>query len=211
MMPDSYRAIEQHLDRFFGEEDTIVVFDEKVSPDFHLDVYWIQANQKRNYHILLTSGVSSIPMNVPDPSLNSRIELFILLPPDWPFGIEQLQDERNYWPIGLLKDLGRYPHSHKTWLGFGHTVPEGQGKTIAGTRFAATLLKKSKTLPPEFQRAEFGDSFIDLLMLFPLYDEEYAFKRVAGIEGLEAEFDAANIADIIDVTRSNVCADEGKR
>jgi hypothetical protein len=205
MMPDSYRAVEHHLDLFFGEDDGIVVFDEKVSPDFHLDVYWIPANQKRNYHILLTSGVGSIPMNTPDPSLNSRIELFILLPSDWPLEIEKLQDERNYWPIGLLKDLGRYPHTHKTWLGYGHTVPEGQGKTIAGTQFAATLLTKAATLSPEFQRVEFGDTCIDLLMLFPLYHEEYAFKRAAGIEALDARFDEKNISDIIDVKRCNAC------
>lgn len=206
-MPDSYRAIEQHLDRFFGDDDNIVVFDEKVSPDFHLDVYWIQANSRRNYHILLTSGVSSMPMNVPDPSLDSRIELFILLPPDWPLEMEQLQDERHYWPIGLLKDLGRYPHSHGTWLGFGHTVPEGEGKTIADTQFAATLLTKSKTLSAEFQRVPFGDSAIDLLMVFPLYGSEYAFKRAAGIAGLSAVFDSKNISDIIDTSRPDACGD----
>lgn len=205
-MPDSYRAIEDHLDRFFGDEEGIQVFDEKVSPDFHLDVYWIQANRKRKFHILLTSGVSSIPMNVPASSLNSRIELFMLLPDDWPFDMEQLQQEKNYWPIGLLKDMGRYPHAHGTWLGSGHTVPEGQGKTIADTRFAATLLMKSKTLSSDFQRVPFGGSVIDLLMLFPLYGEEYEFKRAAGIHGLASELDAKNVSDIIDVTRANVCA-----
>ena len=207
MTPDSYKAIEQHLDRFFGDDDNIVVFDEKVSPDFHLDVYWIQANHKRDYHILLTSGVSSMPMNVPDLSLPGRIELFILLPADWPLEMEQLQDERNYWPIGLLKDLGRYPHTHGTWLGYGHSVPEGQGRTISGTRFAATLLTKSKTLSAEFQRVPFGDSGIDLLMLFPLCAGEYAFKRAAGMAGLSAVFESKNISDIIDTSRPDACGE----
>ena len=28
-----------------------------------------------------------------------------------------------FWPIQMLKFLARFPHEYKTWLGWGHTIP----------------------------------------------------------------------------------------
>jgi hypothetical protein len=43
-----FEAIEDHLSSFINENESIV-FHEKESPDFHLDVYWIKPNIDRDY------------------------------------------------------------------------------------------------------------------------------------------------------------------
>lgn len=37
-----------------------------------------------------------------------RLELMIDLPTDWPLEMESLRDERNFWPIRILKILARF-------------------------------------------------------------------------------------------------------
>lgn len=204
-LPPYFKAIEKHLDNYFDKDDEIVVFDEIYSPDFHLDIYWVKANQKRNYHILMTNGVSSKPMNSPNKDFNSFIELVMLLPDTWQLENDQWKKENNYWPIESLKSMGRYPHENNTWLGFGHTVPEGEDKKIVSTDFVATLLLKSKSLPMKFQLIPFKKRFIDLYLLFPIYEEEYRFKKENGTNKLIDKFKENQISDIINIQRKNVC------
>lgn len=204
-LPPHFQAIEKHLDQFFDSKDEIVVFDEKESPDFHLDAYWIKPNDFRNYHILLTNGVSTRPLKTPSKEFSSYIELAILLPKYWNLGNEQWKAESNYWPISLLKGIGRYPHENNTWLGFGHTIPEAENETISGTKFTATILLKSKTLPPAFQTIPYENNAIEIFLLFPLYKNELTYKTQKGTDSLIDLFQRNNINDIIDINRKNVC------
>lgn len=206
-LPKHFEAIEDHLDKYFTENDTILVFDEIESSDFHLDVYWIKPGEKRNYTVLLSNGISGIPLKTPDKSLAKYIELCILLPPDWDFENNNWRKPENYWPIGLMKGLGRYPLENGTWLGYGHTVQEIEPMT--GTDFMATLLLKSKTLyndfPDDFQRIKYGKTVIEIFLLFPLYTEELNYKKVNGTDKLLELFEKENINEILDVKRKNVC------
>lgn len=49
----------------------------------------------------------------------------ILLPADWPLDEKAFKDERNYWPIRVLEQIGQLPHDLATWLGTGHSIPNG--------------------------------------------------------------------------------------
>src|SRR5690606_27736593 len=75
---------------------------------------------------LVTSGMSDLPMSVPeDAGCPGFAELMVTLPAGWKLDQASFQDENWYWPVRLLKSLARLPHKHATWLGFGHTVPNG--------------------------------------------------------------------------------------
>ena len=111
-LPEYFQAIENHLDKYFSDNDEIVVFDEIKSPDFHLDVYWVKPNENRNFHILLTNGVSSKPMETPNKDFSPYVELAILLPMEWELENIEWKRPENYWPISLLKGIGRYPHQN---------------------------------------------------------------------------------------------------
>jgi hypothetical protein len=199
-VPDNYDAIDNHLSMFFDEGDEIMFFHEKESSDFHLDVCVIKPNKEyRDYTILLTRGVSS--MLLPRDSISKYIELCILLPPSW--DLDNWKDEKNFWPLGLIRSTGRYPSENNTWLGFGHTIPNV--KPEPGTDFMGTLVTKSITLPDDFQRIKYGEDTIEIFTLVPLYIEELKYARDNGSDALLDLFDKENIGDIIDVNRKNVC------
>ena len=204
-LPKYFEAIENHLDQYFDENDEIMVIDEKESPDFHLDVYWVKPNINRNYTLLMTNGISSVPLNTPDKQFSKYIELCIILPKEWDMENENWRKPINYWPIELLKNIGRYPLKHNTWLGYGHTIPEIE--PIIGTAFVATILLKSKVLPENFQKIKYGKTKIEMYTLFPLYFEELSYKKRYGTEKLLELFEKDKIYDIINIKRKNVCKD----
>ncbi len=180
---DCYNAMNNHLKKYFNDNE-IFVFEEKYSPDFHLDLYVIVPGENRDFFTLVTSGVSSIPMNVPDPRCNPFIELFTFLPGYWPIGKEELGLDEYFWPIKLIKDLGRFPHNNQTWLGLGHTVPEPKDSPLYKNGFVSTVLLKSKMIDEDFQKVEFENGVIDLLMPFPVTGKELNYKKEKGIEEL---------------------------
>ena len=203
MIPKYFEIIENHLDKYIGSCDEIIVFDEKKSPDFHLDVYWIRPDINRNFTILMTSGVSSMPLETPEQQFSKYIELCILLPPNWDLKDNNWKKPENCWPIKLLKSIGRYPSQNNTWLGFGHTISTGEH--IIGTKFMSVILLKSKSLPKNFQKIKYEKDMIELYTIFPLYLEELNYKRKNGTNKLLELFDKENIDDIINIKRKNVC------
>lgn len=185
------KRISGHLEKHLGDG---MVFDEIVSKRFHNDVHMIPPSEKYPFNILVTSGMSALPMNVPkgmpDRDSWAFAELCILLPPDWPLDPESLRDERNYWPVRLLKDIARLPHDYSTWLGWGHTVANGDPAAgyAADTELSAALIIQPFILDPEFFTIE-GNPQIHIFQILPLTAEELAFKREKGADELLGLFE----------------------
>ncbi|MGL4370532.1 MAG: suppressor of fused domain protein, partial [Spirochaetota bacterium] len=145
--------ITDHLNTHLGGG---MVFHEIVSERFHNDVHIVPPSDRYPFNILVTSGMSALPMNIPDGMADrdnwSHAELCLLLPPDWPLDTDSFSDERHYWPIRLLKDLARLPHDYSTWLGWGHTVPNGDPAAAyaEGTELSAAMI-----IPPFILGTEF--------------------------------------------------------
>lgn len=122
IIPNSVEVIDNHLDLFFDKDADIVVFDEKKSEIIHRDIYIIEATAERPYSILLSCGMSALPMNIPEDIESSEfVEMMMLLPKEWNLNYESFSDERNYWPIRVMKELMILPHLNKTCLGYGHS------------------------------------------------------------------------------------------
>lgn len=197
--------IEAHLQKHIGPVKT--VFHEISSDLIHLDVLLVPASAKRRYHVLVTSGVGDRRMTVPEAAENyGRAELLIALPAAWPLAQGALMDEANYWPVRWLKRVGRLPHEHDTWIGWGHTIPNGDPPaTIGSTRFVGFMLTPPFWLDDDFFQlhARSGDTvtFYDLV---PLYKEEMEMKLNRGVEVLEDLLDKADAWGALDVSRRNV-------
>jgi hypothetical protein len=185
-----------HLGNYFDENEDFV-FHEIMPRHFDVDVHWIQPNEKRNYSILVTSGMGSMPLEIPDEKSSKRMELCILLPSDWNL-------IKNYWPIFLLMDIACYPVVYKTFLDYGHIITESQ-PLCTETKLMSTLLLKSKMLPEEFQKIKYGEDTIEVYSLFPLYIEELRYENKNGLTKLLQLFEKENISEIIDCNRKNVC------
>lgn len=210
-IPNSVEVIDNHLDQFFDESDEINVFDEIKSEIIHRDIYFIEANEDRPFHILLSCGMSALPMNVPENIDSSEYaEVMFLLPKEWNMNFESFKDERNYWPIRLMKAIMMSPHENNSWFGFGHTFQFSDMEEFAeGVGFNSVMLAHSIELSEEFTTISLEDNKqIDIYTLIPLYPEELEFKKQNSAGELLDKFNKNGIEEVLKIGRKNVCKKE---
>ncbi|MCD4693172.1 MAG: suppressor of fused domain protein [Calditrichales bacterium] len=206
-IPNSVQIIDSHLDEFFDKTDDIKVLDEIKSEIVHVDVYIIKAKKERPYNILLSSGMSALPMKIPHEIDSSEFaEVMMLLPKEWNLEYDSFNDERNYWPFRIMKNLCKLPHINNTWLGYGHTYGlEEDGEFAKGIGFNSVILLNSIELSSYFIQIELDNKLIDIFSVIPLYKEELAYKKEYGTSELLKKFDDFNISEIVRIGRRNVC------
>ncbi|AEG02087.1 suppressor of fused domain protein [Methylomonas methanica] len=198
--------ISQHIETYLGKVET--VFHEIVSDTVHIDVHFVKASPEFPFIRLVTSGMSDLPMTTPPEADVPRfLELMMTLPADWRLEQKAFDDERWYWPIRLLKFLARLPHKHETWIGWGHTVPNGDPAEpyASSTELSGAIILPPVTVQEGFRSLRIrDDKIIQFLSVVPLYAEEMAFKLREGSAPLLDKFDKVGINDIIDPGRKNV-------
>ncbi len=176
---DEMSAIEQHIQSTFGVFDQVL--HELDSPDIHVDICVVPPSERRNYYTLVTMGMGAHRMNVPKELAEyklERAELAIALPPDWKLDKDSMQEERWYWPIGLLKVLARLPISNDTWLGFGHTM-EKQSPFAEDTELCAAILTGLQDMDLDTCGEVCilpGGEEVNFYQVLPLYREEMEYK-----------------------------------
>ena len=198
---DEMSAIEQHIQSTFGAFDQVL--HELDSPDIHVDICVVPPSERRNYYTLVTMGMGAHRMNVPKELAEynlERAELAIALPPDWKLDKDSMQEQRWYWPVGLLKVLARLPISNDTWLGFGHTM-EKQSPFAEDTELCAAIL----TGPQDMDLDTCGEVCIlpggeevNFYQVLPLYREEMEYKL---------EHDADALLERLEAVSFVVCPD----
>lgn len=175
----------EHYSKFLGGNS--MVWHELISDRIHIDVHHYHPTEERPWHMLCTSGMSALPMNVPpdmeDADAWRHAELCIALSPDWNLSQEGFEDEQNYWPVRLIKTLARLPHDFSTWLGWGHTIPNGDPATpyAPGTLLDGAVLIPPFVMPREFFELQ-GDPLIHIFQVQPLTGPEMDFKLKVGLE-----------------------------
>lgn len=208
------KEVEEHFSQMFPNRGHYVIH-EILSDLIHVDIHVLRPNGEDSYYVLYTTGMSDLPMHLPE-ELSDREdlkygELYMFLPADWNVG-EDLANPQDlpyecYWPIQMLKFLARFPHEYKTWLGFGHTMPNGPdyAPVCNGVGFGGMVLDWHGS---EFGRVETKDGH-DVLLYFviPAYKEEIEYKLKYGMEGLHKRFSEEKLPLVLDVHRPNYCAD----
>lgn len=203
------KAVNDHFCKFFLNSE-IKVFHELESRDFHLDVYIIKpiADRNMNYTILMTNGMSSVPLTTPQEDCAKYIELCMLLPPGWFSKSDDWNKLEKIWPVGYLKNIARCLAKNNTWSGFGHTIKAPE--PMIGSMYVSSMLIKSKTLPHDFQKINCGNNTIEVFTLFPLYLEELKYKFENGTDPLLALLIKEYVSDILNKKRINVCKQKRK-
>ncbi|MNN35009.1 Suppressor of fused protein (SUFU) [compost metagenome] len=201
----SIEEISAHIERHLGPIAN--VFHEIISDTVHLDVHVVMPTEDCPNIRLVTSGMSDLPMTLGEGvEVSPYLELMMTLPADWPLQQDQLQDERNYWPIRLLKTLARLPHKYGTWLGLGHTVPNGDPAEpyAPGVGFDGAILLLALSAPDEVDELPIDDGrTIEFLSVVPLYPEEMALKLSHGTDALIDLLSDNDIGDVIEPGRNN--------
>ena len=220
---ETLQALGEHLD----EADTVDLYDAEIGAHIErtlapidgvlhdmtpgplrVHVYHVAASAERPFQLLITSGMSSLPMTFPDGDYAElrRAELLIMLPPEWNV---QAQDDASTWPMQWLKILARLPHEQHTWLGYGHTITfsEDATATLPGTPFNSLLLLPPRTLREDFVRLQTADGEnVHFYALLPLYPAEFALKERDGLEALLARFDEYGVNECVDTARADCAA-----
>lgn len=208
----------------YPESDTVDLYDEEIAAHIEqtagaidgvlhdlspgplrVHLYHVAAETSPPCQLLITSGMSSLPMAFPDGETR-RAELVMALPPEWDV---QAEDAASAWPAQWLRILARLPHEQQAWLDYGHTVTfnEDAIQTLPGTPFTALLVLPPRGLLPAFAELETGDGeTIRFYALMPLYPAEFALKEREGIEALLARFDEYGIDVRINPARADCAA-----
>lgn len=206
---ESLEAIGDHIEKHIGKIE--IVMHEIASDLVHIDVHIVEPAAERPFYTLITSGMSDLPMTVPEGAEEFRFaELLICLPADWdmPNVYDTMTDEERWWPIRWLKYLARFPHEYDTWLGQGHTIPNGDPPMpfAVDTQLCCALLMPPLLFGDEFMSLKISESkTINFYALLPLYKEEMEFKLKRGGEKLYDRFDQEGINELLDINRKNVC------
>jgi hypothetical protein len=164
---------EAAYERLFGK--ALKVSHELLPLAPHVDVYIFQRKSgDRTVHLLVTGGMSDLEMNLPRRAVDipRRVELI--------FYCNEPRDEY----ISALRWVAHFPHDSKSWLGHGHTMPNGNppapfwGSKILDTLFfLPPIVEKDQTLPGLLQ---LDGEPVHFLWVVPLTTQECNFKLERG-------------------------------
>jgi hypothetical protein len=158
----------------FGEAQSI--YHEVFALVPHIDVHtYRRSGAKGDVFALVTSGMSDLPMRIP-PDVGDaaprRVELIFYC----------AEPKQEY--LETLRWVARFPHDQKTWLSFGHTVPNGNppapfwGSEILDTLlFMPTIVQRDQALSEELVLS--GDP-VHFLWVVPLATPECNLKLERG-------------------------------
>lgn len=208
--------ITEHFEALFPGRESFV-FHELVSDLVHIDVNIMRPTEKQNYYVVYTTGMSDLPMTLPDELADREdlkyAELYLFLPGGWDLGkTGDLGSDipyEQFWPIHILKFLARFPHEYRTWLSWGHTMPNGPDYApfCEGVGFGGVVLSwcgddgRLGSLEAKDGRK------INFYGVIPAYKEEIEYKLKYGMEALDKVFRGKELPMILDIRRPNLCPD----
>lgn len=200
---ENIAAITSHVEKFWGPVGT--VFHEIVSDYVHIDVLPVAPTVEKPFYTFITSGMSDRPMKAEHPFCG---ELVISLPPDWPVDEASTKDERNWWPIGQLKYLARFPHQYDTWLDFGHTIPNGDPPEpfAENTTLCCSLICRPVLADEGCDELVISPTkTIHFFSVIPIYHDEMDFALQHSSTELVQRLSDAHVTELLNVRRQSVC------
>jgi hypothetical protein len=175
---DAYVKLREEVyARMFGE--CAGVSHELIPQVPHIDVYTyfrLGRDGGRSF-VLVTGGMSDAPMNTPPGSdFPRRAELIVYCTDPKPEYVE------------TLRMLAHFPHNQRTWLGIGHTIPNGNppapfwGSSVLDTiLLIPTIVQRDAALPEQLQ---IGGEPVHFLWVVPLTTPECQLKLEKGVEAI---------------------------
>ncbi len=171
------QAREAAYERLFGK--VVDVSHELVPQIPHIDVYTFRRSRGDQFVFsLVTGGMSDLEMNLPHHAEDDprRVELI--------FYCAEPREEY----MSTLRWVAHFPHDSKSWLGYGHTMPNGDppapfwGSSDLDTLlFMPPIVTKDQTLPEVLRLS--GEP-VRFLWVVPLTTAECNFKLKKGFDAI---------------------------
>ena len=200
---ENHASIVAHVEQHIGK--VAQVLQEVVSPVVFIDVLVVPPTPERNWHTLVTSGMSSRAMSVPDGAEDFRYaELMICLPAEWKLDAASLNHEEFNWPLRWLRLLARNVHQYKTWFSYGHTIPNGEPAVpfAFNTKMSSILLMPVQSVP-RFRLLDTGHKQTHFPALVPIYNEELTLCLKAGPKALIQCLNENGVDELLNLQRKN--------
>jgi hypothetical protein len=165
----------------------------------HIDVHtYARSGAQGTVFALVTSGMSDLPMRIPAAAGQEaprRVELIFYC----------AEPKQEY--LETLLWVARFPHDQKTWLGFGHTIPNGNppapfwGSDILDTLLLMpTIVQRDRALSQELVLA--GDP-VHFLWVVPLSTPECNLKLREGFDAILDLFGKHRHPHVFDPSRAS--------
>jgi hypothetical protein len=231
-----HSALLDHIGAVFGPVQSVL--DEIIPTGLPMPVAVIPPDgDDRPFYTLITVCMSAAPMTTPGPEEledgepydgPALAELVMTLPASWPIDAVMDRDDESdeddegdgdeeVMPIiNWLRNLARLPMEYDTFLGVGHTIPNGDPPEpisdacpFVGFLILPQMIAEPKEDGRDGADLVRGDEYVSFLQVVPLFAEEMDFKLEAGIEALLERFESADIPQhmLADPTRPNVALD----
>lgn len=204
---DQKARLMEHLHHWFGPVRRVIPPVEAGG----VELLVIPPHHHRRWTVLVTCGMGAEPMAVP-PELAGckadRAEIMMYLPPHWD---PDSTDPKSTWPIGWLRLLAAMPRQQGTWLGWGHTIPNGR-PFAPNCGFTGVMLLAPGGVPEEAAVCPLpGTGEVNLYQAAPLYNEEMAYKLDHEAEGLVRHLQQQDLDPRVPLgtNRPNGCAVPG--
>lgn len=202
-------AVLRHVERQVGPADFKLQLPPATEPVEGVpepEILVVKANAERPFHTLVTSGLSDRAMPTPQEEWKFA-ELCLLLPADWPLEPHLDYTTDAQWPVRWLYDMAHMPLRSGGWLGYGHSVPNGEPPRpfAPQTKLCSWLLLPPVSLPQSFTRVRLNDnSVLNFWTLVPLHQDETYLKVNKGTPALIEKLAYKGVSDILDPQRKSV-------
>lgn len=209
------------------DEKEHVVFT-NIDPDIvQINIHMLYPTADRHFYVLFTTGMSDLPMTMPEGTewgekvSRERAEIFCLLPESFSLDKRMNENQRYKWALSVLSYAAQFPHRNKSWLGSCHSLQYSMDNEPFSphTRLSSAVFIQldGNDFGGKYKDAFNGyypkeGTYINLLCLIPIYEEELKFKRENGAGGLFFRLFGETVTDfsqlVIDETRPNAALTE---
>lgn len=206
--------VRRHLEKLVGPVDFELRLPSATAPVDGLEepvILVVKASESWPFHTLVSCGLSDRAMPTPQEEWQFA-ELCLLLPPEWELEPNLDYTASDQWPVRWMYDLIHMPARAGGWLGYGHSVPNGEPPQpfAPDTPLCSWLLLPSVSLPKTFTRVRLADnSVLNFWALVPLHQDETYLKVNKGTPALIEKLAYKNVSDILDMERPSVFARGG--
>ena len=193
-----------HLERSLGEFESIY---KQITPtDPPIDILSFQGEK---FNALVTNGMRYLPMNVPEYLKgNAYAELVMFIDKSFDISDEGFLKEENSWLLQSLRDLAMYPRLTNSYLGWGHTVGNGEermpyysGSDLCGMLIYPPVVQEDM----KFYTFKEGEKTTYIYNVMPLYTEEIDFILKHSGDAYFDRIRELGISQVIKKNRPNAC------
>jgi len=204
------RRLEEHM-RAHGMPVTRVLHD-LIPSDPHVDILVAEPTPERPYFTLMTCGMSTRAMPLPDnisvDEATPYIELMLCLPRSW--RMDATEDPRWNWPMHWMRQIAVFPHHEQDFVYVGHTFPNGEPPQPFSeqTQLCGWILHIPRTVEPEtFCELEIDGCGILPIAMTAIHESEMGFALARNAKSrfeLDQALASAGITELLRLDRPPV-------